>query len=645
MRRGERRALGLAILLLSGALRAEAPPPADWFFAGPQMNAAALSPDGRRLAAITRAPGQTAALSVYDLDDTIRARQVARFDAANVASFVWASNQRLLLQVSEGNPDDHRPRRLAPLYSVAPDGSDLKVLSWTPGLAGVTAGPRRRAVVQPLRLDHMYEPEAVEVHAWEPDSGKWQRLDADAPPRARQWWLRPDGTPEWVATISRGRYVLHRRDSGSASESSWRRVAEHDPLDPPWQPRHVDREGRLWVTRPHGPARVDVLTRLNPDTGEPLPETLLSTPGFDVVPVFVSDPDSGELLGVRTVTDAELTVWFHPRLRALQQRIDERLEGRINRLACVRCTQDDAVLLVTSWSDSEPGEYWVLNVADDRLRPVSRRQTLVDPTRMARRSFHRIRSRDGRDLPVWITALPQPQAAPRPAVVLVHGGPSIRGAQWKWEAMAQFLATRGHVVIEPEFRGSAGYGAAHEQAGWKQWGLAMQDDLADALHWAVAQGLVRRDRACIAGGSYGGYAALMAPLRDPGLWRCAAAWAAVTDPRLLYRSSWGSRLTAEQRSLVLPRVIGDRWHDSGQLEDAAVQTHAERLNLPLLLAYGRLDGIVSIDHGSRLLSALRSHGHDPEYVVYDYEGHGWLRPDTWLDFAGRLERFLDRNLR
>ena len=211
--------------------------------------------------------------------------------------------------------------------------------------------------------------------------------------------------------------------------------------------------------------------------------------------------------------------------------------------------------------------------------------------------------------------------------------------------MAQFLATRGYVVIEPEFRGSTGYGADHEQAGWKQWGQAMQDDLADALQWAVSEGLAQRGRACLAGGSYGGYAALMGPLRQPGLWRCSAAWVAVTEPRLLYRSSWRSILPAEMRSHVLPRTVGDRWDDSEMLRSISVVENADRLDVPVLLAFGGLDGIVPIDHGRRLRSALRSSRQEVEYVVYDNEGHGWVRAETWLDFAGRLERFLARHLR
>ena len=110
----------------------------------------------------------------------------------------------------------------------------------------------------------------------------------------------------------------------------------------------------------------------------------------------------------------------------------------------------------------------------------------------------------------------------------MHGGPWVRGTHWQWEPEAQFLASRGYVVIEPEFRGSEGYGFKHFRAGWKQWGLAMQDDVADAVQWAVKQGWVDPKRVCIAGASYGGYATLMGLVRHHELYQCGINWVGVT---------------------------------------------------------------------------------------------------------------------
>jgi dipeptidyl aminopeptidase/acylaminoacyl peptidase len=282
--------------------------------------------------------------------------------------------------------------------------------------------------------------------------------------------------------------------------------------------------------------------------------------------------------------------------------------------------------------------------AEDRWERVAQLRKDIDPAAMGTLDLHRIVARDGLPLPVWVT-LPQPKpTAPAPAVVLVHGGPWMRGVSWSWRAESQFLASRGWVVIEPEFRGSTGFGRRHFEAGWKQWGRAMQDDVADAVEWAITKGLVDRKRVCIAGGSYGGYAALMGLIRDPQLYRCGVAWAAVTDPRLLFRWSFGADLSDEARQFGLPVLIGDPVADAAKLAEVAPVEHAAKITAPLLLVFGGNDRRVPLEHGSRMREALRAAGRDPQYVVYAEEGHGWLRLENQLDFYRRVERFLAEQL-
>jgi dipeptidyl aminopeptidase/acylaminoacyl peptidase len=252
----------------------------------------------------------------------------------------------------------------------------------------------------------------------------------------------------------------------------------------------------------------------------------------------------------------------------------------------------------------------------------------------------RMKARDGLEFPVWITKPRGPSAGPRPAVVLVHGGPWVRGVHWQWNAEAQFLASRGDVVIEPEFRGSTGYGRPLLVSGFKQWGLTMQDDVADAVKWAAARGDIDPKRVCIAGASYGGYATLMGLVRQPEMYKCGVAWVAVTDPRLLFEDTWISDLTNEAREFSNPIMIGDPVKDAALLTNAAPVEHASEIKAPLLMAFGSADRRVPIEHGARLNAAMRKAGLTPQYVVYDGEGHGWLKVENRVDFWGRVEKFL-----
>jgi dipeptidyl aminopeptidase/acylaminoacyl peptidase len=424
-------------------------------------------------------------------------------------------------------------------------------------------------------------------------------------------------------------------------------LSDAESLTQPWAPHSIDGAGNLFVTVPRGKGGTTELARFDFATGKPHSTSVVSAPGFDFAGRVVGEHDGGPILGFRVETDAETTAWLDPRLKALQAQVDERLPGRVNRLSCRRCSEEAMVALVESFSDRDPGSIWYWRAADKSLVLVGRAFRNLDPARMAAVDFQTITARDGRTMPLWLTRSPgSPADGSRPAIVLVHGGPWSRGGHWRWQAMQQFLASRGYVVIEPEFRGSTGYGVDHFRAGWRQWGRAMQDDIADAVLWAAKQKLIDPQRVCIAGASYGGYATLMGLVRHPEMYRCGAAWAAVTDPMLLLQPSWfwGDDISAEARKYGLPTLLGDAEKDAAMLRDASPVAQAARIKAPVLLAFGELDRRVPLNHGRNMRQALQAAGREPEWITYNSEGHGWLRMDNQLDFARRLEAFFAANL-
>ena len=221
----------------------------------------------------------------------------------------------------------------------------------------------------------------------------------------------------------------------------------------------------------------------------------------------------------------------------------------------------------------------------------------------------------------------------------------MRGASWGWHPQSQFLASRGYVVLEPEFRGSTGFGAAHYKAGFKQWGLAMQNDIADGVRWAIDKGLVDPKRVCIAGASYGGYATLMGLINDPDLYKCGVDWVGVTDINLMYGSAnHTSDMSAEWKRYGMPEMIGDQVKDAAQLKATSPIEQAARIKQPLLLAYGGADVRVPIDHGTKFYSAVKRTNPNVEWVEYPEEGHGFYLPKNSIDFWSRVEKFLDKHI-
>jgi dipeptidyl aminopeptidase/acylaminoacyl peptidase len=659
--------LALSVLVAASTASAQTPGqpagpiPVESFFRNADIGAAKLSPSGRWLAVTTGVGVSRVGLAVVDLEGKVPPQQAARFDDLDIRSFHWVNDGRLAFDVVDLQMGSGDQRVTPGLFSVRPDGSELRMLiklgrpflsdsrtavreplEWNHTLLMIPNGGGDQAIIGELKSDSRGELQAMNALRLDVATGRASSLSVGAPPNAKAWLFDPKGEPRVVVATKDGLMRIHWRAPG---QDKWVELAHFDSFSPGFVPSFVDGSGDLYVTTSEGSSGTAVLKRFDLTTGRPQADALVSAPGFDFTGEFIVDRASGKATGVQVETDAVTTVWFDPRMKALQQAVDSRLPGLINQIDCSRCTSPDAVVLVHAYSDRDPGQYWVYWPERERWQMVGQAHKDIDPRQMATLDLHRIKARDGLDLPVWITTPKVPSTSPRPAVVLVHGGPWIRGSHWQWEPTAQFLASRGYLVIEPEFRGSSGFGDKHFKAGWKQWGLSMQDDVADGLLWAVSKGWVDPKRVCIAGASYGGYATLMGLVRHPELYRCGVAWAAVTDPRLLYELDWISDLPEEYKNFGLPAMLGDPVKDAAALKAVAPVEQAARIKAPLLLAFGLLDRRVPIEHGRHMRDALHEAGRDVEWVTYATEGHGWLILENRVDFAKRLEAFLARNLK
>ena len=664
----------LAVLVASAAALAQAQEllPAERYFGPPAMETALLSPKGDQLVFTALAPGiGRLGLYLLPLDGKSPPKALGVFSDADVTQVHWVNEERLIFSAvdrSAGSGTDQREGH--GLYSVGVNGERMRELikrhpeHFLQGAKGSNIRDRALTVnhhllhVPAWREGHESEEVVIGQPRWDGRdelravtplwlnvrTGQTRSLEHDAPGHVLDWEFDGLGQPRLAQTREEGRVKLHWRGPG---QTEWRQIADFPLLQARFRPHSVDDDGTLYVLQSSGAAGEAELKRFDFEAGKPAAKPLVSTPGFDFRGFLVTERPGQPPLGVQLETDARTTVWLHPTLKRLQALVDERLPGRINLLSCRRCTQDDAVLLVRSYSDRTPGEFWLYRAVDKSWRPLARLQSGMEQAATASTDFQRIKARDGHELPLWIT---RPDAAPAgqalPTVVMVHGGPWVRGGHWEWEPMRQFLASRGYQVIEPEFRGSTGYGDRHYRAGFRQWGQAMQDDVADALLWAQKQGLAS-EKACIAGASYGGYSTLMGLVRHPELYRCGVAWVAVSDLELYLKGSvWVSDdISSVGRRHTLPEMVGDLDKDAALIKAHSPVEQAEHIKAPLLLGYGADDLRVPLAHGRRLREAMRKAGNEPEWVVYAEEAHSWRKTATRADFARRMEAFLARHLK
>jgi dipeptidyl aminopeptidase/acylaminoacyl peptidase len=638
------------------------------FFRNADVAEAVLSPSGKRLAITTSKGGGRVSLVVLGLEPGAVASRIAQFADVDIRDVVWVNDTRLLFSVVDQSEGTYTQAAWPGLYTVNADGSDTKELIQRKTYRITNFSSKSKALEPnhvllkvPVSQDHTPNDEVLvgKVNIandrtlsnlyplWlNVVTGKSRTTFFDPPSDAVRWIFDSKGEPRVVFTLRENVRVAYWRGPGM---TEWKQIVQGSLLELPFTPHAVDDAGNLFVTQT-GADGFTVLKRFDFATMQPEAQALVSTPGFDFTGQLMLERGTGAAQGVRVVTDAETVVWFDERLKALQATVDQALPGHVNRISCRQCKTDQAVVLVRSFSDKNPGRLVIYRPkaaeGQAQWQAISHVKDGIDPRQMARVDFQRIQARDGRDLPVWLT-LPQGVQAgkPAPAVVMVHGGPWVRGGQWAWNPMNQYLASLGYVVIEPEFRGSKGYGDAHFKAGWKQWGQAMQNDVADALLWAQQQ-KIATDKACIAGASYGGYSTLMGLVRHPTLYQCGIAWVAVTDLHLLVKGSWWVQddISDISRKHTVPEMVGDAEKDADQISANSPVLLAKHMKAPLLMAFGVDDKRVPLAHGKRMREALQAEGLEPEWVTYAFEGHGWMMQKTKLDFAKRVATFLGQHL-
>lgn len=641
-------AFAMAVTMALPALHMLAPSPAhaqaakllpiESFFEDPLLSGAQLSPDGRALAMRIGAKGQRVRLAVLDLQ-TLKASVVASFADDDVGPFQWASSQRLVLGLV-GTPglvavdrDGSNYRQLVdPSGTIRQSNSgDARMQPWNTFLLRTLGDSDDVLVVSPQEISRE-KTDYIVLRRLDTRSGRAE--DIDAPLHAVDWVADAKGRLRVVKTRLKNRIGIHLRDATGA----WKQVLDFENLAAKTiSPRFVGADGQIYVEAQfNGKA---ALFTMDPESGRLGDQPVAHNKDFDLQPEILVN--GHKLLGLRYHIDAEVTQWLDADAQALQTRIDALLPNTANRIGLPQ-TGDSPFVLVESFSDQHPGLTQIYHRGTGKLTPVGSSRPAVQPRQMAQTDFVRYRARDGLEIPAYLTLPLGAEKKDLPLVVLVHGGPNVRGATWRWDAEVQFLASRGYAVLQPEFRGSTGFGARHFTAGWKQWGRAMQTDLADGARWAIAQGWANPKRICIAGPSYGGYAALMGLAQDPDLFRCAINWVGVTDLQMLYSVNW-SDTNEETKRYGMPRLIGDPVADAEMLKAASPLYNAARIKAPLLMAYGGKDRRVPIVHGEKFRDAVQPHNSQVEWVVYPDEGHGWSKPETRLDFWGRVERFLARH--
>lgn len=354
---------------------------------------------------------------------------------------------------------------------------------------------------------------------------------------------------------------------------------------------------------------------------------------YDVDGQLIYSDKTGELIGT-TYSKGGGYLFWHPNYAALQRGINKALPDTNNYI--VSLSKDETRYVVVATNEKDAGTYYLGDRTAKSLSPLVSRYSALDPNLMAESKHFIYSARDGLKIEAFLT---RPKGVdtskPLPTIVFPHGGPISYDSKG-FDYWVQFFANRGYAVLQMNFRGSSGYGYDFMKAGLKNWGQAMQDDVEDGIRSLIDKGIANKDQICIAGASYGGYAALMGAVKTPELYRCVISFAGVTD--LPYMRKKARYYTNEE---TFEEQIGS---DMKLLRENSPVTYAKKIQVPVLLIHGDDDRSVRVEHSRKMHKALTSAGKNSEYLEFEDGDHHLSLEAFRVATFKAMDKFLAKHL-
>ena len=605
--------------------------PRELFFGDPQRSGVRISPDGKMLSWLAPSNG-VLNLWVAPLGDLAAAKVLTAETKRPLQRYTWAPDSRSILFLKDNDGDEN-----SRLFSVPVDGGAVRTLLSVDGAQVTLEGVSTRV------LDRI----VVGVNDRDP---KWPDLySVDLATGARSLLLRndrqfakfllDDDLAVRLATRStnQGGYDIFRVTGGAAEATAHDRIPFEEMQTT--RPLAYSGDGRtLYWTDSRGR---DTAALIAEDVATGKRKLIAADPRADLSD-YLAEPTSGlpEAYSLNYLSNE-----YRPLGKAATADLALLRKKFGNSFTLTGQSVDDRrwVMLVEP-SDGAP-EYWLYDRGARRLEQLFESRPELAGKVLAPMHAREIRSRDGLTLVSYLTLPPGSDANadglpdhPLPLVLLVHGGPWNR-SEYGWNSTHQMLANRGYAVLEPNFRGSTGFGKSFVGAGDGQWGRKMQDDLLDAVDWAVSKHIAAADKVAIMGSSYGGYATLAALTMTPDRFACGVASAAPSNLGTLL-AAMPARWESMRKQLY--HRMGDPGTAAGRawLEERSPANFASAITRPLLLGQGDKDPRVKASEAEQVVDAMTAHKIPVTYVLYAGEGHGLRRAPNRLAWTAIGEQFL-----
>lgn len=642
--------------LLAFASAAVAAPPAEVFGGIEAMTDPELSPDGKHLAAIEPVNGHPTII-VFALDAP-PGTPAQSFGVPEVLPnrITWVSDDRLVGEFSfarvrtEGTGRHLRQFERSVSISLsggAPftllQGSQAARMTESAVFAGLDPAAGGRVLMYAYNYSGQETTDTrfsqsyynLNLYSVNVDDGSFRQVD-QGNENTERWIIGRDGQP--VARIDSNADLkgdLYVRDG-----SSWRKaytIDESAGVNAGFV--GVSDDGKSLLVERYGSSdKLELQTFAM--SGSTFGPALFSNPTYDVEGEIV-DPWTGSIVGVSYAADKTESQYFQPDLAKVQKSVEAALPGETVEIRSWDKARDRYI--VATETPREPTIYNLFTPANGRLTALASQYPALTTSDLGDMKPYNYTARDGTAIHAYLTLPPGKTGKNLPTVIFPHGGPDYRdriGFDW-W---AQFMASRGYAVLQPNFRGSSGYGYAFTKAGFGQWGKAMQDDISDGVKKLIADGIADPKRICIVGASYGGYAALAGATFTPDLYACAVSFAGVADTSTMIGDTIKVAGANSPAVSFWESRIGDIFYNEAALKEISPALHASQVSAPILLIHCTNDLTVPIVQSEIEQAALQKAGKSVNFVRIDGDDHYIRQSATRIQVLKEIETFLQAHI-
>ncbi|OOG60435.1 alpha/beta fold hydrolase [Rhodanobacter sp. C03] len=624
--------VALLLLLFVAVLRAE-PVSLGELARHPASQDAKISPDGKYLAATAVVEGHNA-LVLLPVADMKAGRVIRPNKNDDVTDFWWASSTRVVFTTGKSSGGYDAPLDSGLLLAIDADGGNTKVLGSARFIATIPNDPDE-ILVASLKAGTVRDDAANKLAYYQP----WlvSRMDVHSGNMV-SITTAPGNISEFIADHQgRVRYAIGEDANGK------KRVFKHLPGSNGWnemQKAEQDQSYPLAFNNDDSvvyfscPTAGGGFAVCSSDPMDVSRETVWSNPTISATGLLRGM--AGDIIGVDFVDGRPGAALFDSNSADAKTLVMLMRQFPGESVRFISGTRDGQRSIVYVYADADPGTFYLYDHQANKLTSLLPCAPWIDPTQMAGKQPIEFAARDGLKLRGYVSFPPGRESAKHlPMVVYVHGGPFGIYDTWDFDPMVQAMATRGYAVLQVNFRGSGGLGDKFMAAGYREWGGKMQDDVTDATHWAIAQGIADQQRICIFGASYGGYAALEGAVKEPDLYQCAIGYVGVYDLALMsYRGDVPQSVDGER---FLEKTLGN---DTSALAQRSPINQLDRLKAKVMLVVGGKDERVPPVQGRNLHSALLKRNIQHEWLYKPNEMHGFYDEANNTELYTKLVQFL-----